>query len=409
MKLASLSLLVSALMLFAATDASARAVAVGGHVLAPTASAGRSVTVPVLLSPKAERRLRAGTPMLRLVLARRARVTAPRPFGKGRVRVKAGSLRPGDRFTARIRIRPAQLRRARRQAVPTLRIRALRVTARASALSPNELTQLVLALQAQLVTLSKRVDELAAAHASDMAGLQAQLDALGVRVTALETGLTLLQGSLQGLADDITARLDGLDAGSADLAARLTAVEPDVQDLISALGGLLGVSGGLSLSSLETNIGSIEGDVADLDATVTAIAGRIATIETAVADLPALLSSLGTVQSGLTALDTRLGGVESDLGDAAFELDSIGAAVTGLSTDVNGLRALVGEQAIDIGALETGASELTTTVAGLTSDVGGLQTGFASLGTQVGALDTEVAGIQNDVAAICAASPLLCL
>jgi hypothetical protein len=117
----------SALM-YAAPEASARIVLVSGHVLAPPAAAGPSVSVPVLLTRGSERRLRAGTPIVRLLIRRRARVTAPRPLGSGRVRIKPGTIRAGDRFASRLRVRPAMLRRARRQPVPALRARAMRLT-----------------------------------------------------------------------------------------------------------------------------------------------------------------------------------------------------------------------------------------------------------------------------------------
>jgi hypothetical protein len=111
-------------------------------------------------------------------------------------------------------------RRPRHEALPALRVRTIRVTARRAPLSTKELG----------------MDQLAATQASDIAGLQEQLAALGIRMTALESGLLNLEGSLQGLADDITA-----------------AVEQDVQDLLSTVGGVLGTTGGLglSLSNLE--------------------------------------------------------------------------------------------------------------------------------------------------------------
>jgi hypothetical protein len=152
-----------ALMLGGTADASARTIWLGGHVLAPPASAGPSVSVPVLLTRKAESRLRVGTPLVRLLVRRRARLVAPNAFGSGNVRITPGGLRAGDRFAVRIRIRPAVRRRARQQRFPILRARALRVTARASALSNDELTRLLFQLQAQLAALSRRMDDLAAA------------------------------------------------------------------------------------------------------------------------------------------------------------------------------------------------------------------------------------------------------
>src|SRR3954466_15250810 len=65
----------TALTLGAAADASARTVWLGGHVLSLPASAGPSVSVPVMLTRAAERRLQVGTPLVRLLVRRRASVS----------------------------------------------------------------------------------------------------------------------------------------------------------------------------------------------------------------------------------------------------------------------------------------------------------------------------------------------
>ena len=111
--------------------------------------------------------------------------TARRTGHAGLERIKPSSIRAGDRFASRLRVRPAMLRRARSQRVPALRAGTLRLTARASALSNEELTRLLLSLQSQLAALSLRMDALAAKNAADTAALQAQINALAARVTAL--------------------------------------------------------------------------------------------------------------------------------------------------------------------------------------------------------------------------------
>ena len=66
-----------------------RAPRVSGHVLAaPVAAGGGLVSVPALLTRDGERRLRAGTPIVRLLIRGRARISAPRASGSGRVRIK---------------------------------------------------------------------------------------------------------------------------------------------------------------------------------------------------------------------------------------------------------------------------------------------------------------------------------
>src|SRR4051812_5317176 len=153
-RFAAMGAISAVLVMGLATDASARTVWLGGHVLAPPASAGPSVSVPVLLTRATERRLGVGTPMVRLLVRRRAKVKAPAAFSAGKVRIAPGALRAGDRFAVSVRMRPAIRRRARGQRMPTLRVRAIRVTARAAALSNDELTRLLLQLQAELAALS---------------------------------------------------------------------------------------------------------------------------------------------------------------------------------------------------------------------------------------------------------------
>ena len=276
-RLVAILALSSALLAGGAADASARTVWLGGHVLAPPASAGPSVSVPVLLTGQAERRLRAGTPFVRLLVRRRAHVSAPRALGAGRVRITPGSIRPGDRFAVRLRIRPKLLRRARHQRVPSVRVRALRVTARASALSNDELTRLVLQLQAELAALSRRMDQLAATQASDIGALRAELATLTARVTALESGLAVLQGSLSGLADTLGARIDALDDQVGDMATRLTAVESDVTGLVGQVGILQTAAAGLQsgIAGLQTQMGDVEGDVGALDSAVSGTADNV--------------------------------------------------------------------------------------------------------------------------------------
>jgi hypothetical protein len=197
--LAAIALAVPALMLFGAVDASARVVVVTGQVLAPSASAGPAVSVPVLLTPRAERRLGVGTPVVRLLVRRRARVAAPQPFGSGHVKIAPSAIRAGDGVLARIRVRPALRRRARKQAVPSLRVRSLRVNSRSSALTTDELAQLMVTLQAQLAVLAQRMDQLAAAQGAGIPDLQQQIDAVQAGMDDLATQLAAVEETLQDL------------------------------------------------------------------------------------------------------------------------------------------------------------------------------------------------------------------
>jgi hypothetical protein len=195
-----------------ATDAlAAKSVGVEGHVLAPPSRAGKKLSLPVLLSRTAERRAKVGTPVVRLVVRRGVRVSAPAASGTGRVAIAASTVRAGDRVRAGVRISRQIRRKARRQRVPMLGSRTLWVTARASALSDEELTRLVFALQQQLAALSRRVDELSQRQASDSAALRAHIEVLLVRLSTLNTGLGALQSGLAALEADIDARLDSLE------------------------------------------------------------------------------------------------------------------------------------------------------------------------------------------------------
>jgi hypothetical protein len=155
-----------------------------------------------------------GLRLVRLLIRSRARISAPRAVGSGRVRIKPGKIRAGDRLVARIPLRAAALRRARRRRVPTLRAGKLRVTARARGLSSAELTRLVLALQAQVEALSRRLDELASRNASELAALRDELAALAAQADVLEAGVAALQTALEALSADLNARIAGLEGDS---------------------------------------------------------------------------------------------------------------------------------------------------------------------------------------------------
>jgi hypothetical protein len=400
-----------ALVLCTAPNASARTARVSGHVLAPPASAaGGLVSVPVLLTSDGERRLRAGTPIVRLLVRRHARVSAPRASGSGRVRIKPGKIRPGDRFVARIPLRAAVRRRARRQRMPTLRVRALRLTARAAILSNDELTRLVLALQDQLTALSRRLDDLTDRQASDMASLRGELAALAARVAVLESGLGALQGALTALEADLSARIAELTGDVDDLVTRLTDVEQDVLGLLGQLGILQSAVSGAQtgISGLQTQMSSMSGDFSDLDTAVSGIADRVDTVEAAAADLPDILADVAALDAGLLSLGGQMDLVEDDVGELSSDLGAVTGTVAGLTGDVGTLQSLVGEQQIDIDQLESGTAALGNAVTALESDVGSLEGGLTSLQGQVGALDSELDALGQDVLGLCGALPLAC-
>ena len=147
-----------------------------------------------------------GTPIVLRADPGPARISAPRASGSGRVRIKPLKIRSGDRFAARVPLRAAALRRARRQRVPTLRAGKLRVTARAQGPSNAELTRLLLSLQAQV---------------------ESGTAALGTTVTSLQSDLGGVEGSLsslQGQGGALEGELDSLTQDVADLCGALPLV-----------------------------------------------------------------------------------------------------------------------------------------------------------------------------------------
>jgi len=271
------AVLVASLTSFGASDALARPVAVTGHVLAPSSAAGSRVSVPVLLTRAAERRLRAGTPVVRLLVRRRARVSAPAAVGTGQVSILPSAVRAGDRFSARVAVRKAALRRARLRRVPSFAASGLRVTARASGLSNDELTRLVLALQSQLAELSRRVDELSNRQSSDVASLRADLNVVSARIGTLETSLGELQSALSALDAELRSRIAQLEGDLGSLATRLTAVETQVDGLLSQVATLEQTTASLQsdLSSLGSQLASFAGDLGDLQSDLDDITTRL--------------------------------------------------------------------------------------------------------------------------------------
>lgn len=146
--------------------AQARNYAVDGHVVAPPTAAGGRVVVPVLLSQRAERRMRLRTGLVRISLSRHRRLSAPSPTGRGKAAIMPSAIRTGDRLKASAPLSRRAVRRLRRRAVPSFRARRARLSNRASALSTDELTSIVAELARQLYLLSDRVDGLASSPAT---------------------------------------------------------------------------------------------------------------------------------------------------------------------------------------------------------------------------------------------------
>ena len=122
-----------ALCLVLPMGAQAKAKTLDGHVIAPPSVSKSKVTVPVLLTTSSERRLRLRKAVVRVVIPRKTRLTAPAPFGNAKVKIPASSLRAGDQLKGAVSISRKQLKRLRKRAVPTLKVKRPRVPTRASA------------------------------------------------------------------------------------------------------------------------------------------------------------------------------------------------------------------------------------------------------------------------------------
>src|SRR5215210_239421 len=110
-------------LLLLPAGAQAKAKTLDGHVIAPPSVSRSKVTVPVLLTAGSERRLRLGKGVVRVVIGRKTRLAAPAPSGAGKVKILASTLRPGDQLKAAVSLSRKQLKRLRKRAVPTLKVK----------------------------------------------------------------------------------------------------------------------------------------------------------------------------------------------------------------------------------------------------------------------------------------------
>ena len=145
---------------------------VDGHVVAPPAAAKGRLVVPVLLTEGAERRMRLGKGLVRVSLPRGTRLRAPAPSGRGTAAILPSALRPGDQLKASAPLSRGAVKRLRKRAVPSFRVRKARVARRSSALSTDELMRIVGDLGRQLGQLTGRVDGLASLIRGQLGGCE---------------------------------------------------------------------------------------------------------------------------------------------------------------------------------------------------------------------------------------------
>ncbi|HVE68041.1 MAG TPA: hypothetical protein VNB64_05610 [Solirubrobacteraceae bacterium] len=255
-----------------------------GQVLGAAIPLGTRTGVPVLLDAASRRRAKLRGPLALIKVPRTALVRAP-----GNQRVPLANLRPGDAFSAPVRVTAA----TRRAPYPFFNAGAstFRLTRRGTALSAAELQAQLTALYGYVGSLTGYVltqfadlrSQMAAMRAdldnlrSALAGLQAQLASLdgvvGAEITKLVERISQLETQLQS----VTNQISQITASTTEIQQLLTGVAPGA--LADALSGL---------ATLQTLVGSV--DVNALSSQVSTLADSIGTVGPV--DLQTQLSAL---------------------------------------------------------------------------------------------------------------------
>jgi hypothetical protein len=281
-----------------------------GQVTGAGFPSGTRVAVPVLLDYASRRRARLRSPLAMLKLPRTATVRGP----KG-VRLTLAQLRTGDAFKAVLPV-PRAARAAAYPAMNAVSTKFL-VTRRGTALSADELQAEILALTGFVNQLTAYVvaqfadlrGELAALR-SDLAGLQSALNALKAQVNSLPlpvdvssqiTTLVTKVSQLETQVQSLTTQLNTATSDITTLAGKLTGVNPG--DLANALS---------DIAALQTLVGGI--DVTGLSGQLGTLSGTVSTLSSAVSSGDAALQSqINTANSQITAANTALTTAQSQL------------------------------------------------------------------------------------------------
>jgi uncharacterized phage infection (PIP) family protein YhgE len=392
-------------------SASAKTTRVEGHVIAPPTAKGKRTSVPLLLTERSERRLKLRRGIVRVLVAPRARLSAPGPGGKGSVTLTPSALQAGDRVQAVAKLSRKQVKRLRKRSVPAFAVRRVSVVARASSLSNDDLARMIAELDARLTALSQRVDGMAASNADQFASLRSDLDSLAARTGVLESSFASLGGSL----DELLARIDLLE-GLVD-PELLAALQDDVDSLLGRTGALEGVTGGLTTSlagltgtvgGLETSLDAIDSQLDPLLTTVDSLSGRLDDADGVLAQVPGILSQIDGIESGLSTLTGRVEGSELLLDTLGGTVDGLTGTVDGLTDVTDSLLDTATQQGLDIDALQGSVSTLTTNLTTVTNNLLSLQGTVGSLGTTVSGLTTSVGTLTGQVAGLQGTLNLLC-
>jgi len=381
--------------------AEAKNYGIDGHVVAPpTASKGRLV-VPILLSERAERRLRLGKGLVRVSVPARTRLQAPAPNGRGTVAILPSALRVGDQLKASAPLTRRAVKRLKKRAVPGFLVRKTKVVRRSSALSTDELTQILGDLGRQLNLLTGRVNSLASLTSTQVGGLLTRLESHTDRMNTLTNTLGTLETSVTQFLDRLT-----LLESAVPNTAELIKLQSDVTSLLSRATSLESVTGGLTtnLGNLTTTVAGLQGSLTGLSGQITALttslnglSSRMTSAETTLAQLPGLIAQVSSLDSSLVALTGRVTAAEGLLTTLGGSLTGLNGTVAGLTTTTNGLTSTVNVQGLDIasltttvGTLDTGLTGVQSSVATLQGTVGGLQSTVTGLTGQVNTLNTTV-------------------
>ena len=292
--------------LAAVAPGSAYAARLSGQVIGPPYAAKKGMSVLVLLNPKSSRRAKLKSPIGELrVISRTMKVAGGSPTATERLRVN-------DRFRTRAKVR----RGARRTPYWRITSRKLKVTQRATTLSPAELEELVKGLRADLSKLSTTVEDLARYTAAEFLAVRADLASLRADVNALRSEFTSLSAQIAAM----NAQLDALAGDVADLEAQLQSLAAELAALDAAVTSLAA-----DLAALQSELADLSADLAALTATVGGLSGQLgnlgnlgSTVEQLLSgvgpgDLAGTLADVATLQSSVATLQGEVTGLQADV------------------------------------------------------------------------------------------------
>jgi hypothetical protein len=383
-----------ALLMLAAVPAAAEAknFKVDGRVKgAPTAKGG-AVTVPLQLTRAAGNKLRLGTRNVSVKIKRRARLRLTGSDAQGASRLRAASLRAGDRVKGVTTLTRKAKRRMRYTPRPTLKLKRVRVIRNkrrlappgggAAPAAPRTLETVLAELSGRVMSLNTRVGE--------FGSLPQQIEAQKLQLEGLGTGLEGVTTAFETLTTNVESNPGfELDPGFEAVLLQVEALVARVEALeasTSAVEDLLG--------QFESGLGTISGVLEELTTLAPLLSSQAALIR----QFPGAESQVLALDEALRRIEGRIGSAEAALGTIGSSVGGLNAAMAAFANQVNGVASTAGTT--DLATLQAGVN-------GLGGGVAGLEGSFASLASLGGAAG-DILGLEADATAIEGMVEILC-